>query len=97
MSTELALDLSGVYLTYPIRKSSPNSIKQLFSVFSRQKNKLTATLCDINLQINKGEVIGILGHNGAGKSTLLRLLSGIYQPDKGSVRINGNITLLASL
>ena len=45
----------------------------------------------------KGEVIGILGHNGAGKSTLLRLLSGIYQPDKGSVRVNGKISLLASL
>jgi ABC-type polysaccharide/polyol phosphate transport system ATPase subunit len=45
----------------------------------------------------KGEVIGILGHNGAGKSTLLRLLSGIYQPDKGSIRVNGKISLLASL
>ena len=42
-------------------------------------------------------MIGILGHNGAGKSTLLRLLSGIYQPDKGSVRVNGKISLLASL
>jgi len=45
----------------------------------------------------KGEVIGVLGHNGAGKSTLLRLLSGIYQPDKGSIRVNGKISLLASL
>jgi teichoic acid transport system ATP-binding protein len=66
-------------------------------LFSRQKDEVTATLKDINLQIKKGDVVGVLGHNGAGKSTLLRLLSGIYQPDKGSVRVNGKISLLASL
>ena len=39
--------------------------------------------------------MGVLGHNGAGKSTLLRLLSRIYLPDKGTVLLNGNVTLLA--
>lgn len=97
MSNEIALELQNVHLTYPVRKSSPKSIKRLFSIFSRRKDETTSTLKDINLQIMKGEVIGILGHNGAGKSTLLRLLSGIYQPDKGSVRVNGKISLLASL
>ena len=97
MSNEIALELQNVHLTYPVRKSSPKSIKRLFSIFARRKDEITSTLKDINLQIMKGEVIGILGHNGAGKSTLLRLLSGIYQPDKGSVRVNGKISLLASL
>ena len=97
MSNEIALELENVHLTYPVRKISPKSIKRLFSLFSRRKDKITSTLKDINLQIMKGEVIGILGHNGAGKSTLLRLLSGIYQPDKGSIRVNGKISLLASL
>tara|TARA_Y100000589_G_scaffold262232_2_gene252490 strand:- start:21 stop:779 length:759 start_codon:yes stop_codon:yes gene_type:complete len=97
MSNEIAVELQNVHLTYPVRKSSPKSIKRLFSIFSRRKDEITSTLKDINLQIMKGEVIGILGHNGAGKSTLLRLLSGIYQPDKGSIRVNGNISLLASL
>ena len=97
MSNDIALELENVHLTYPVRKSSPKSIKRLFSLFSRRKDEITSTLKDINLQIMKGEVIGILGHNGAGKSTLLRLLSGIYQPDKGSIRVNGKISLLASL
>ena len=66
-------------------------------MFSRRKNELTATLKDINLQIMRGDVIGVLGHNGAGKSTLLRLLSGIYQPDVGSIRVDGKTSLLASL
>ena len=97
MSSDIALELTNVNLTYPVRKSSPKSVKRLFSLFSRQKDEVTATLKDINLQIKKGDVVGVLGHNGAGKSTLLRLLSGIYQPDKGSVRVNGKISLLASL
>lgn len=97
MKENAALELSGVYLTYPASKQSPKSIRQLFSFFQSKKQSPVATLSDINFSISKGEVIGILGHNGAGKSTLLRLLSGIYQPDKGDVKVNGEITLLASL
>ncbi|MAR22188.1 MAG: hypothetical protein CMA49_00010 [Euryarchaeota archaeon] len=97
MTSDIALELTNVHLTYPVRKSSPKSIRRLFSLFSRRKNELTATLKDINLQIMRGDVVGVLGHNGAGKSTLLRLLSGIYQPDEGSIRVNGKTSLLASL
>lgn len=47
------------------------------------------SLTDVNLTINKGETIAIVGHNGAGKSTLVRLITGIYQPTGGSVTIDG--------
>lgn len=47
------------------------------------------SLTDVNLTINKGETIAIVGHNGAGKSTLVRLITGIYQPIGGSVTIDG--------
>lgn len=43
----------------------------------------------VNLHLNKGEVLGILGENGAGKSTLMNVLAGIYQPDEGSIEICG--------
>jgi len=45
---------------------------------------------NINLQINKGTIHGIIGENGAGKSTLMNILSGVYRPDEGQVRINGD-------
>ncbi len=47
------------------------------------------SLTDINLNINAGSTIAIVGENGAGKSTLMRLISGIYQPTKGSVKYGG--------
>lgn len=46
-------------------------------------------LKDINLKINKGTIFGIIGPNGVGKTTLLRCLTGIYQPNCGSVNYDG--------
>jgi len=54
-------------------------------------------LKDINLTINSGDKIGIVGHNGAGKTTLLRVLSGIYSPSIGSVNIQGKVTSLLNI
>jgi ABC-2 type transport system ATP-binding protein len=48
-------------------------------------------LHDINLSLHQGARVGLVGHNGAGKSTLLRLMSGIYEPTRGSARISGKV------
>ncbi|MTI94201.1 MAG: energy-coupling factor transporter ATPase [Firmicutes bacterium] len=50
-------------------------------------------LRDINLSIEKGEFVVIIGHNGSGKSTLAKLLNGLLTPDTGTVTINGRSTL----
>lgn len=51
-------------------------------------------LKDINLQINQGDAVGIIGRNGAGKSTLLKLLSKTTAPTTGSIKVNGRIASL---
>ena len=48
-------------------------------------------LDDVSMTINKGEIFGMLGPNGAGKTTLIRTINKIVQPDKGSIRFNGDL------
>jgi lipopolysaccharide transport system ATP-binding protein len=65
---------------------------------SRRERKLQLVdfwaLKDVSLQINQGEVVGIIGRNGAGKSTLLKILSRITVPTKGRIHIDGRIASL---
>jgi lipopolysaccharide transport system ATP-binding protein len=51
-------------------------------------------LKDLSFQINRGEIVGIIGHNGAGKSTLLKILSRIVMPSGGRVAIRGRVASL---
>ena len=46
---------------------------------------------NITVQLKKGEIHALLGENGAGKSTLMSILFGLYQPDEGCIKINGEI------
>ncbi len=55
---------------------------------------LVWALKDINLTVNQGDIVGIIGKNGAGKSTLLKILSKITTPTTGSVKIRGRIASL---
>lgn len=69
-------------------KEDPNTkigTKQL------EKNERFWALDDIDIEIKKGEAVGIIGHNGAGKSTLLKLLSRVTAPTTGKIYMNGRI------
>jgi ABC-type polysaccharide/polyol phosphate transport system ATPase subunit len=54
-------------------------------------------LRDINLTLRKGDRLGLVGRNGAGKSTLLRVLSGVYEPPIGTVKIDGAVSALTDM
>lgn len=54
-------------------------------------------LRDINLEIRRGECMGLIGRNGAGKSTLLKLLNGLIKPDHGRITIKGRVRALIEL
>jgi len=54
-------------------------------------------LQDINIQVKKGEIVGIIGNNGSGKSTLLKIISGILNPTQGNVSTVGKISPLIEL
>jgi len=46
-------------------------------------------VCDVNFQVGKGEIVGLIGPNGSGKSTFFNLITGIYRPDSGRVLFKG--------
>ena len=54
-------------------------------------------LQDINFELKRGEVLGLIGRNGCGKSTLLRLLTGIFPPDKGKITMKGRVGALIAV
>jgi ABC-type sugar transport system ATPase subunit len=63
---------------------------------SKRFGAVTA-LRDINLHLNRGEVLALLGDNGAGKSTLMKTICGFQQPDTGRIIVNGQETVLKSV
>lgn len=70
-------------------------IRHLYKSFENSKGETIQVLDDVNLDIAKGEMFGIMGFSGAGKSTLVRCVNRLEEPDSGDVIIDGlNVTKL---
>ena len=96
----LSVDISGVFVRYRLVKEKPKTLQEF--IINRLKGKRIEyeefwALKDINIKLNKGETLGIIGHNGAGKSTLLKVVAGVLKPPKGSITVNGTIAPLIEL
>ena len=69
----------------------------LFHQSKRERREHFLALDDINLRVEQGEALGLLGHNGSGKSTLLQIIAGILEPSQGRVITHGRIAPLIQL
>ncbi len=95
-----SIDIVNVSVEFPVYTSVGRSIRaeMLRRIGGRiqegyEPGRLVVrALRDINLSLRPGDRLGLIGPNGAGKSTLLRLLSGVYEPPIGSVKVNGNVS-----
>lgn len=91
--------LEDVSLKFNIDNNRATSLKEFCVRWLKRdiKNHAFWALKHINLEVEKGDVIGIIGHNGAGKSTLLKVISGIMKPTEGRVTSYGNIVPMLEL
>ena len=95
--SDISIDLKNISKTYDVLDKSSSSLKdKIISIITHTSKREIRALTNINLEIEKGEFFGIMGHNGSGKSTLLKIMSGAYPPDKGgSITMNGRFMLLS--
>lgn len=77
-------------------KSPIDNLRRLVSLsrFKSEDASVFWALKDINFSVERGEIVGIVGHNGAGKSTLLKILSQITEPTTGEILIRGRVSSL---
>jgi ABC-type polysaccharide/polyol phosphate transport system ATPase subunit len=91
------IELRDIHLHFPMRRGLLTGLLSLLRGSDESgKGKFTA-LKDVDLMVEKGEVLGVIGRNGSGKSTMLRIIAGIYRPDQGSVKVRGRTSLLAGV
>ena len=99
--SEIAITVENLVLRY--RRLNNYSIKHQLLNFRQNRKEgkgKTGTfeaLKGISFEVEKGEILGIVGKNGSGKSTLLRALAGIFSPDEGKIDLHGHGVSLLSI
>ncbi len=96
---DLILSIENLKLAFPKKLYQTSSLRDVFiSSMSRSKalteNDIHVVLNGIDLQMHRGDRIGILGKNGVGKSTFCRTISGYYKPPVGNIAVYGTIRAL---
>lgn len=96
MSSESVVSAENLGKTYHLFDRPADRLKQLL-LPRRQYYREFDAIANVSFELNKGEVLGLVGRNGAGKSTLLQLICGTLSPSRGSIRVTGRIAALLEL
>ena len=95
MEREIAIEVKNLYISY--RNLQKFSIKQSLLHFKKVQADVFQAVKDVSFEVEKGEILGIIGKNGCGKSTTLNALAGIFSPDSGTIDLHGHSISLLSI
>jgi ABC-type polysaccharide/polyol phosphate transport system ATPase subunit len=96
--TGRAIEVAGVSKTFRIPTVRRDTVREhALDLFRRHPYESLAVLNNVSFSVQRGESVALMGRNGSGKSTLLKVLAGIYEPDNGSVTIEGDLTPILEL
>lgn len=93
------IQAENISICYKISYDRIKSIKEYVVQLIRGKIRYEEfwALRNVSFRVEKGSVLGIIGHNGAGKSTLLKIISGILKPTTGTVQVRGTVVPMLEL
>ena len=95
MAAEIpAIRVDHVSKTFRRYKDRPGSLKEMITKFRMERYENFRAVDDVSLQVEHGEVFGLVGHNGSGKSTLLKMMANIHRPTSGTITTDGRISAL---
>lgn len=97
LGTESAINLAGVTKAYKLYDSPQERLKEALHPFKKTYHNTFNALDKIDLRVNQGEILGIVGRNGSGKSTLLKLISRVLVPTAGDIETRGKLAALLEL
>jgi ABC-type polysaccharide/polyol phosphate transport system ATPase subunit len=97
MKSETAITVESLSKTYRLYGSHRDRMKEFFHPLRKRYHTKHHALKEISFSLQKGEVLGVVGHNGSGKSTLLKILASVVSPTSGHYRCNGRVTALLEL
>ncbi|NLN75739.1 MAG: ABC transporter ATP-binding protein [Armatimonadetes bacterium] len=92
-----AIELRGVSKSFELLREKHMSLKSAMLSFRRRRPEQILGLSEINLTIERGETVAVVGKNGSGKSTLLRIIARVYRPSSGSVVTDGRMSTMLAL
>ena len=82
---------------FRIYKHPSDHLRELLTFRKRQYHEPFWAVCEVDLEVERGCCLGIIGENGSGKSTLLRMMAGVIRPTSGQIRVNGRVSALLEL
>ena len=95
--TETVIEINHLTKKYEMYKKPSDRLKEALSPTRKTYHEVFYALNDVNVKVEKGEMIGFIGENGSGKSTILKIITGVLTPSEGEVKIEGNIAALLEL